>query len=161
MEHWKKHFDYKFTGAYELQPGETKTLTIKSTGNAEVVGQKGQKENCFCAYFEGDNQKPMVLNKTNCKTIGKLYSDYVENWVGKKITIKSEKVKAFGETVDALRVVPIVPKDNNHNEKVKEDIAKMKNCKSLSELQQVYSSLETKADPNTIKVKDELKTVLK
>ena len=108
MTHWKQNFDYKFTGAYELQPGEMKTLTIKNTGHAEVMNQQGKKETCFVAYFEGNNQKPMVLNKTNCKTIGKLYGDMIEDWTGKQITIKSEKVKAFGELVDALRIVPII-----------------------------------------------------
>jgi hypothetical protein len=161
MMHWKNNFDYKFTGAYELQPGETKTLTIKSTGHAEVMNQQGKKETCFVAYFEGANQKPMVLNKTNCKTIGKLYTDFIENWNGKQITIKSEKVKAFGEVVEALRVVPIVPKKFDFDKIIQADIAKLKACKSGDELKSVYMSLETKADSRTIKVKDELKLILK
>ena len=161
MTHWKQNFDYKFTGAYELQPDETKTLTIKNTGHAEVMNQQGKKETCFVAYFEGNNQKPMVLNKTNCKRIGKLYGDMIENWNGKQITIKSEKVRAFGEVVDALRVVPIVPNPVNHEKLINSDIAAMRKCKSLAELQSVYSNLTTKAEPETIKVKDELKQILK
>ena len=161
MTHWKQNFDYKFTGAYELQPGETKTLTIKSTGHAEVMNQQGKKESCFVAYFEGSNQKPMVLNKTNCKTIGKLYGDFVENWNGKQITIRSEKVKAFGELVDALRVVPMIPKKVDIAKIIDSDIAKMRACKTLAELSALYHTLETKADAKTINVKDELKTKLK
>ena len=161
MTHWKQNFDYKFTGAYELAPGEMKTLTIKSTGHAEVMNQQGKKESCFVAYFEGANQKPMVLNKTNCKTIGKLYGDFTEAWTGKQITIKSERVKAFGEVVDALRVVPIVPKKRDINDLIKADIDRMNKCTTLADLAAIYPTLETKAEAATIKVKDELKTKLK
>jgi hypothetical protein len=161
MTHWKQNFDYKFTGAYELQPGEMKTLTIIKTGHAEVMNQQGKKETCFVAYFDGANQKPMVLNKTNCKTIGKLYGDMIENWIGKQITIKSEKVKAFGEVVDALRIVPIVPQKADIEKIISNEISMLRDCRTLNELQQVYLSLETKADPRTVKIKDELKTLLK
>lgn len=161
MTHWKQNFDYKFAGAYELQPGEMKTLTIKNTGHAEVMNQQGRKESCFVAYFEGADQKPMVLNKTNCKRIGKLYGDMIENWNGKQITIKSEKVNAFGEVVDALRIVPIIPQKADIEKIISNDILTLRKCKTLAELQQVYLSLETKADQRTIKVKDELKNTLK
>ena len=52
----------------------------------------------------------MILNVTNCKTIAKIYdSPYIEDWIGKYITVYSAKVKAFGETVEALRIRPKVP----------------------------------------------------
>ena len=50
-------------------------------------------------------KKGMILNKTNCKIISKrLDSPYIEQWVGKSITIYAAKVRAFGEMVEALRV---------------------------------------------------------
>ena len=108
MEHWKQNFDYKYTGAYELQPGEEKVVTIKKTCKEEVNSTDGKKSLCLVAYFE-ESSKPMVLNKTNCKTIEKLYSPFIEKWVGKQITVFAAKVKAFGDTVDALRIRPTVP----------------------------------------------------
>src|SRR4030042_5116060 len=107
--HWKQNFNYKYTGAYELAQGETRTVTIKKTCTEEVASTNGDKQMCFVAYFE-ENNKPMVLNKTNCKTIEKLYGPIIEKWIGKKVIIEAKKVKAFGDMVDALRIKHSLPK---------------------------------------------------
>jgi len=133
--HWKQNFDYKFTGAYELQPNEEKIVTIQKTCKEEVNSTDGTKKMCLVAYFT-DSPKPMVLNKTNCKTIEKMYSPFVENWVGKKITVFSAKVKAFGETVDALRIRPTAPKAHVPDQYE----AKLRACKSLDELAALWTS---------------------
>jgi hypothetical protein len=53
----------------------------------------------------------MILNKTNQKTMEKLFaSPYIEDWAGKKMILYVAKVKAFGDTVDALRVKTTAPK---------------------------------------------------
>lgn len=159
MTHWKKNFDYRFAGAYELQPGERKQVKIKKTGIEKVKDLQGKETDCFVAYFYGDNQKPMVLNKTNCKTIEKLYGPDIEQWIGKEIIITSQKVKAFGDVVDALRVAPVAPKNNTDSE-ITEEIIRLETCSTLAELQQVYTSLKHKADNRIIAKKDELKTKL-
>lgn len=52
----------------------------------------------------------MILNRTNCKTIAKIYqTNFIEEWSGKKIQIYAELVDAFGEQVEALRVRPFAP----------------------------------------------------
>jgi DNA-directed RNA polymerase subunit RPC12/RpoP len=52
----------------------------------------------------------MILNATNNKTIAKLFkTPYIEQWTGRKIQIYTEKVKAFGEVWDALRIRPFLP----------------------------------------------------
>ena len=53
----------------------------------------------------------MIMNKTNCKIIEKIYgTPYIEDWIGKKIQIYVQKgVKAFGEIVDALRIREQIP----------------------------------------------------
>lgn len=109
--HWKKLTNPDYIGSYALLPGEEKVLTIKRVSNEIVTGSDGKKEECQVAYFMED-EKPMILNKTNMKTIERIYkTPYVEDWAGKKITIYSEKVKAFGEVVDALRIKKSIPKD--------------------------------------------------
>lgn len=109
LTHWKKEFNYDYLGSYSLLPGEEKTLTIKETKKQEVKGADGKKQDCFVAYFV-ENEKPMILNKTNCKTITKLYNTpYIENWKGIRIIVESATVKAFGDVVDALRVKNINP----------------------------------------------------
>jgi len=109
LTHWKQEFNYDYLGSYSLLPNEEKTLTIKETKKVKVKGSDGKDQECFVAYFS-ENEKPMILNKTNCKTISKIYdSPYIEQWKGIRIVIVAEKVKAFGEVVEALRVKNINP----------------------------------------------------
>ena len=109
LTHWKQEFNYDYLGSYSLLPNEEKTLTIKETKKVKVKGPDGKEQECFVAYFS-ENEKPMILNKTNCKTISKVYnSPYIEQWKGIRIVVTVEKVKAFGEVVEALRVKNINP----------------------------------------------------
>ena len=109
--HWKKLENPDYLGAYALQPGQDLTLQIKSVGQEEVYNvNNNKKETCTVAHFMDKSVKPMILNVTNCKTISKLYdTPYIEDWVGKYITVYIAKVKAFGETVEALRIRNKVP----------------------------------------------------
>jgi hypothetical protein len=106
--HWKKLFNYEYLGSYSID-GEDLVLTIASIDLEMVTGNNGKKEECTVCHF-AENQKPMILNRTNCKTIEKLYkSPYKEDWIGKQIRIYSEKVSAFGTVTDALRIRPQIP----------------------------------------------------
>ena len=101
--HWKKWNNPDYLGSYAFQPGEEKTVTIKEVKREMVQNQSG-KEECTVAHFLED-VKPLILNTTNCKTISKVWgSPYVEDWAGRKITLKVKKISAFGEMVDAVRV---------------------------------------------------------
>jgi len=152
MTHWKQNFDYTYTGAYELQPGEEKTVTIQRLTNEDVMSTDGKKQKCFVAYFV-ESSKPMVLNKTNCKTIEKLYSPDTTQWPNKKITIFAARVKAFGEMVDVLRIRPTIPITRNYE-------AELRSAKTLDELKAVFTSAGF-PQAQFLKLKDELKTTLK
>lgn len=109
LTHWKKLTNPDYLGAYALEPGQELILTIKSVSNETVTGTDGKKETCSVMRF-AENVKPMILNATNSKTITKLLkTPYIEKWVGRKIQIYVESVKAFGEVVDALRIRPFLP----------------------------------------------------
>lgn len=157
MTHWKQNFNYNYTGAYELQPGEERLLTILRTAHEEVPDQSGKKQDCFVAYFK-ESSKPMILNKTNCKTIAKIYSPFVENWVGKQIIVKAETVKAFGEMVDALRVKSVKPEQKTAD--YSKQIESLKACTTLEQLQKIYLALNDAERKATVSVKDEMKTKL-
>lgn len=112
--HWKKNFNYDYLGAYSLKEGQEITLTIKTISKEMVVGSGGSKEECTIVKFKesvNGESKPMILNKTNCKIIEKLYgTPYIDDWAGKKVTIfVQENIKAFGDLVDALRIKSIKP----------------------------------------------------
>lgn len=112
--HWKQNYNYDYLGSYSLPGGNEVTLTMASTRKEFITGTSGKKEEAFVCRFKETHDwvKPMILNKTNCKTIEKMYgTPYIEDWVGKQITIYIQKgVKAFGDVVDALRIRKEKPK---------------------------------------------------
>lgn len=111
MTHWKKTTNPNYLGSYAFQPGEEKPVVIKSIGQEEVTNPErpDEKEICTVAHFVQD-EKPLILNTTNKKTIAKLAgSPYLEDWPGVGLILCVQKVKAFGELVDAVRIRPVKP----------------------------------------------------
>ena len=109
--HWKKLINPDYLGAYSLDPGKDMVLTIKVVRKEMVTGADGKKEECIVCYWQED-QKPMILNVTNCKMIAKLLkTPYIEKWAGHRIQIGAEMVSAFGEKVEALRVRKNLPEE--------------------------------------------------
>lgn len=107
--HWKKMFNPDYIGAYELDNGQELILTIKSVKPEMVTGERGKKEELLVARFY-ENVKPMILNKTNCKTIQKIYkTPNIEDWIGKKIQIFATTTPFGSEVVECLRIRPKVP----------------------------------------------------
>lgn len=103
--HWKKLTNPDYLGSWDFAKGEERVLTINNVNQQEVFNQSsGKKEMCTVAHFQ-EKSKPMILNKTNCKMIAKLYdTPFIEKWSGCKILIGVDKVKAKGELVEALRI---------------------------------------------------------
>jgi len=111
MAHWKKFFKYDYLGAYSLDDVEGDMIvTIKSLGVEKVIGANGKTEDCPVCYFT-DADKPMILNRTNCHIIEKIYkTPNVEDWKGKRIQLYAKMVSAFGSETDALRIREFIPK---------------------------------------------------
>lgn len=112
MTHWKKLFNPNYLGSYAFEPGEEKPVTIKSINQEEVTNpadpEKG-KEVCTVAHFV-QPVKPLILNKTNSKVIAKLAkTPNIEQWPGVSLILCVQKVKAFGELTDAVRIRPVPP----------------------------------------------------
>lgn len=110
--HWKKLTNPDYLGAYALEEGKDIVLTIGYVREEKVTGTDGKKDDCVVCHFS-ERVKPMILNATNMKTITKLLgTPYIEDWAGHKIQIGTEKIKAFGDVVDALRVRKFLPVEN-------------------------------------------------
>lgn len=106
--HWKRLINPDYLGAYSLPVGQDMTVVIESVGKEIVIGTGGKKDECTVARIQGN--KPMILNNTNCKTIAKLYGAYIEDWTGKPITLFASTTKLAGDTVECLRIRPVVAK---------------------------------------------------
>lgn len=110
LTHWKSMDNPDYIGAYAFQPGEEKIATIREVVTEAVSGPDGKKETKTVCYFMEPDIKKMVLNTTNRKMITKmLQSPYIEKWQGKSIVLGVENVSAFGEKVDAVRVLKKQP----------------------------------------------------
>lgn len=111
MTHWKKLTNPNYLGSYAFQPGEEKAVTIASVGQETVTNpaEPEKKENCIVAHFQ-QPEKPLILNKTNCKTIERLAgTPDIEQWPGVGIILCVQRVPAFGDLVEAVRVRPVKP----------------------------------------------------
>ena len=96
-------FDSKYLKADDLN-GRNVTVTIQSASIEEFENkQRGSKDRKIILSFYGKDKK-LVVNKTNAKTIGKLYGDDTDLWVGCAITIGPKEVEYQGEMMWAIRV---------------------------------------------------------
>lgn len=127
--HFKKLRNPDYLGSWDLADEngnfKKKIVTISDVKKKMVHDGKGGKEECITVHYK--ECKPMIMNSTNLKTIHKsLGTPYIEDWIGKKIEIEVQKVMAFGEVHDALRVVksslelePKHPKWNSAKDAIK------------------------------------------
>lgn len=107
IESWEKVIDPNFINADLIGcEGAEKVVTIKNIDFAECFDQKSkgkvQKQSLF---FE--ECKPMVLNKTNAKTLKKLFSPNEDNpslCVGHKIILYVVSVKVGGQMTTGIRI---------------------------------------------------------
>jgi hypothetical protein len=160
--HWKSQVNPDYLGAYAIPPNQTLILTIKSATKELVPSPNGDRKECLVIHFSEKDIKPMVCNRTNGKNIQKaLKSPYLEEWIGKKIELYVSKVKAFGDTMDAIRVRDYAPviKQIDPIEAIK----KLNLCKTAEELKNAYLSLskDEQSNAEVIKAKDLLKDKLK
>lgn len=109
--HWKATMNPDYLGAWALQPGEEPVLTIISAGQEMVIGSDGKKEECLVVRYKGVGPGKMIVNATNAKTLSKVAgSPFLEDWKGVSFKVYTERVKAFGDVVDAIRIRPTKPK---------------------------------------------------
>lgn len=104
-----------YLGSWDLEelPNRELTLTIAKIVDEKVLGAEGRESVCTVCHWTDTAYKPMILNVSNKKAIAKLYKTKdTEKLKGKAVTIGIEKVKAFGDIYDALRIRPRIPAVN-------------------------------------------------
>ena len=97
-----------FTGfieAEDLPEGQDIKVIIEGVrkATAKDKGQDGKPLDKPIASIKG-KEKQWVLNKTNAKTIRRIYGNEMDAWTGKEITIYRTTCNAFGKTVACIRV---------------------------------------------------------
>lgn len=110
-----------YLGSWDLEelPGQEVTLTIARITD-EKVAANGQTELCTVIYWREPGFKPMIANVTNKKTLVRLFKTKdTDKLIGKPVCIGIEKVKAFGDVHDALRIRKRIPKPANTADSVR------------------------------------------
>ena len=109
--HWKQLQNNDWIGAYALQDGQDLTLTIDKAMQEQVTGNNGKREMCLTVHWLERDYKPMIVNRTNAKTITKVTgSPYIEDWHGKQITLYVDTTRLGSDIVECLRIRPYAPK---------------------------------------------------
>lgn len=160
--HWKKMTNPDYFGSHDLMTDSGEygqiTVTIASVSQEKVKGSDGKDSSCIVAKTQ--ETKPIILNKTNCKTITKvLGTPIIERWAGHKVIIGVDKVKAFGDVTDALRVrstkpVPEKPKDYT------KQIEAINACPDMPALVALWQSMDAETKTACLAYKDARKTQL-
>jgi hypothetical protein len=99
-------------------------LTIERVDWEKMHDSDGDEVEKPVLYFK-EFQKGLVLNKTNCDIIRKMYGDESDNWNGKRVTVIAVKVTAFNKVVDALRFdekLPGSPKSSSTTDQINKEL---------------------------------------
>lgn len=107
LDSWVKVIDPNFISAELIGTvGAEKVVTITNIDYAECYDNESRKKVSKQTVFFAET-KPLVLNKTNAKTLKRLFcpnSDNPAECVGHKVRLVVESIKAFGQTTDAIRI---------------------------------------------------------
>ncbi len=117
MPHWRSFFpESPYLCARDLLDANGKpfmvTLTITRVQQGELTNGQGKKDRKAMITF-AECKKQYGAGVTVCKAIGQLYTDQVQSWNGKRITLYVTQTAAKGgELVPCLRVRPQIPPQN-------------------------------------------------
>jgi hypothetical protein len=150
-----------YMGAYSMDDGNGGYFeipaVIKEIKQEEVADPTGTKKKCLIGYT--DQPKPFILNATAQKVMTQAAkSRYVEDWAGVAITFYvALNVRTPQGPVDALRIKArtVASKvDYSTQEKM------LRECKTLADLQTIYTGMTKDQQTGTWKVKEECKVNL-
>ncbi len=101
--------DYKagFLGQYiaAVEFGEKRpTMTIASVKLETLPTETGGEKDRWIVRFT-EAKRGWVLNLTNAQLLAALFgSRNTDDWIGKRVTLRAEKVRLGGQMVDGIRV---------------------------------------------------------
>lgn len=94
---------HTYLKAPDLQ-GRAHTLAIERVALFDAPSTKGGgRETKPLVFFKGA-KRPWVVNTTNALCLVAMFGDRFADWIGKRVTIQSEAVDAFGKVEQAIRV---------------------------------------------------------
>lgn len=153
--HWKKFFNKEYLGVWDLDNGK---LNITFTGfESREIQDFNDSRKTKTVLIGLTDKKPIILNSTNCKAAElEFRTPDIDKWVGGTVGLVGREVKAFGSTVQALRITKAHAQEMTAEElkaaiweKVKGSdksdavIKQVQNCKgNIKSLKLIFDSLK-------------------
>jgi hypothetical protein len=108
MTNARDFFSGNFLKAEDCKGGEL--VEILSEGELEEIQTPEGKPKAVMNYEVSVNgvKKSFTPNMTNGNILVKAFGEEDKAWIGKKFTIKLEKVRVFGKVRDSIIVMPLV-----------------------------------------------------
>lgn len=105
----RKMYEKDFLYAYDLE-GRDVTVTIERVAAGTLTGKGGKSSKKPVVYFKG-SKKGLGLCITNARIINGLYGSFDSDvWIGKKITLFPTTTQFGADTVECIRIRPVLPK---------------------------------------------------
>jgi hypothetical protein len=107
---YRAFFNNDILRVWHLQGREITYRITRVTALTSEIVDRGQRKKTRQPKLELQTIKgrtvplPLLLNKTNAKTIAQMYTKKPANWVGKLITLYPTTTEVGGETQDCIRI---------------------------------------------------------
>jgi hypothetical protein len=85
--------------------GQVRHATVEAA-TVEVLGQGEQAQQKIVLKLVKVKQR-LPLNKTNAQTLAATWGPMTDNWIGRQLDLRSEKVMFAGKMVDSIRVAAV------------------------------------------------------
>lgn len=112
---YRAYFESHILRVWHLQGKQRLFRIYRVTALTSVIVDKGVRKQSRQPKLELATRDgelvplPLLLNKTNAKTIAQLYGKRPADWVGKWIQLYPTTTEVGGETRDCIRVRPQIP----------------------------------------------------
>jgi len=114
FDHVDLLYPSKYVKAADLRKRDVVVVIESIEPRHELVSQ-GNKRERKPVFNLKDKDKQFVCNKTNAKTIAKIYGPNPRDWIGKAITLYPTTVQAGGEEHECIRIRQQAPSGNGHH----------------------------------------------
>lgn len=104
MPNVNEMFPSRFFRATDI-PRRGLTLVI-TNATQEEVNDGDTKQKKWALKFK-DEDRLLVLNKTNGAILAEAFGPHTDSWTDKAITLRTEKVSFGGRMTDGIRVGPV------------------------------------------------------
>lgn len=113
---WRAYFDSEALRVWHLEGRDMIVRIVDVVAvNGELFAngkkQKVRQPKLTLRDKNGELPLPFLLNKTNSKTIARMYGKNPKGWVGHLIRLYCTTTERQGETVDCIRIRPEPPHD--------------------------------------------------